>query len=405
MIKILVLDDLPDKLMIINDFLVNECNININSIDQRSTIKEGRKILYENEYDLLILDLVMPRDEESEASSEESVKFLDEIYYNSQINIPIHIIGFSQYDEEIDSFRSDFEGKLWHLMNFSYTNNDWKDKLKNLVCHLISVKKSFKESVVLKFDIGIVCALDIPEFREVLNLPCNWKELNIEDQPVVYYEGNIDTINGNGYRIIACSVNNMGMQATATVTSAIIAQFGVKYMFMTGICAGIIERGLNFGDIVVAQNSTDYGSGKYVESNGEFIFKPEPHQYPTDQGLISKVKNFVRDDSELLKIQSLFKGKKNNSLLKVMVGPVASGSLVVASKSLIDSIANQNRKLLAVDMESHGLYLACHYSNKTKALLIKSVSDFGDNSKNDDYQEYAAFTSSRFLYSFIFNSM
>jgi nucleoside phosphorylase/CheY-like chemotaxis protein len=408
MIKILILDDSVEKIKITKRFLQEECKIDIDSIDEKYTIKEGRRALYENDYDLLLLDLVMPRDAESEATAEESIKFLSEIYYNSDIHIPVHIIGFSQHNELIEMHNDSFEDKLWHLITFSYTNNNWKDKLKNKICHLISVKNRFKESIESKytFDFAIICALENPELKEVLELPCNWKIFESENDPILYHEGKIDTINGNSFRVIACSINKMGMQATASVSSMIISKFKVKNIFMTGICAGIKERDLNFGDIIIAENTTDYGSGKMTENeNGTFVFKPEPHQLSTDQNLISKLNNFINQDVEILKIQTGYKGNKSTNMLKAKIGPVASGSYVVASKSLVANITGPNRKLLAIDMEGYGLYLACHFFNQTKALHIKSVCDFGDEQKGDDYQKYAAYTSARFLYSFIFNML
>lgn len=408
MIKVLILDDSIEKTSIIKRFLIEECNIDRQFIDERETIKEGRKILYESDYDLLLLDLVMPRDFESEPSAEESIKFLDEIYFNSEIHIPVHIIGFSQHDDLIKSYNNSFEDKLWHLIYFDYTNNSWKDKLKNKICHLISVKKRFKESIEAstKFDIGIICALENPELKAVLELPCNWKTFELENDPNIYHDGSISTINGNTYRLIACSINKMGMQATASVSSMIISKFKVKHLFMTGICAGIKGKDLNFGDIVIAENLTDYGSGKMLENaSGDFIFKPEPHQFPTDQNLISKINNFIRSNGELLKIQSDYKGTESKTILKAKIGPVASGSYVVASKSLIENIAEPNRKLLAIDMEGYGLYLACHYFNQTKPLYIKSVCDFGDEKKDDNYQSYSSYTSAKFLYSFVFNML
>lgn len=408
MIRILILDDSLEKINIIKHFLEDECNVESHLIEEIYNIKDGRKNLYENDYDLLLLDLVLPRDAESEPSADESIKFLDEIYYNSDIHIPVHIIGFSQYDELILSHTDSFDDKLWHLINFSFTNNNWKYKLKNKICHLISIKNRFKEIIESKtqFDFGIMCALESPELTQVLELNCNWKKLEIEDDPLIYHHGEINTINGNSFKIVACSINRMGMQATASVTSMLISKFKLKYIFMTGICAGIKERGLNFGDIIIAENSIDYGSGKMLEdSNGAFIFKPEPHQLPTDQNLISKINSFIRNNSELLKIQSSYKGTASLNLLKAKIGPVASGSYVVASKSFASNIAEPNRKLLAIDMEGYGLYLACHYFNQTKALFIKSVCDFGDDQKNDDYQNYASYTSAQFLFSFIFNTL
>ncbi len=173
----MILDDSAEKVNITKTFLAEECNIELKCIDVAFNVKEGRKALYERDYDLLLLDLVLPRDQETEASADESIKFLDEIYYNSEIHIPVHIIGFSQHDELIELHEERFEDKLWHLITFSYTNNSWKDRLKTKICHLVSVKRRFKESIESKnkFDFAIICALEKPELTEVLQLPYNWR--------------------------------------------------------------------------------------------------------------------------------------------------------------------------------------------------------------------------------------
>lgn len=408
MIDILILDDSPEKILIITKFLVEECNIpEVNVVTEKS-IKGGRKILYERDFDLMLLDLVMPRDSESEANAEESIKFLDEIYYNSSIHIPAHIIGFSQFDELINTHQETFDDKLWHLINFSYTNNGWKDKLKSKVCYITSLKQRFKESIESKdlFDIAIVCALETPELKEVLNLDVEWKKLSFENDPLVYHSGEINSLNGNSYKVIACSINRMGMQASASVSTKIIEKFSPKYLFMTGICAGVKDRDLNFGDIVISENITDYGSGKMVETDsGDIVLKPEPHQIPTEQTLISKLNNFIREDEQILQIQTKYQGSKPTTLLKAKIAPTTSGSYVVSSESLVNTITSQNRKLSAIDMEGYGVYLACHFFNKTKPLVIKSVCDFGDKYKGDDYHQYASYTSANFLFKFIKNML
>jgi nucleoside phosphorylase len=357
----------------------------------------------------LLLDLVLPRDNDSEATAEESIKFLEEIYYNSSINIPIHIIGFSQYDDMVKQYESKFENKLWHLIKFDYINSEWKDLLKVKISHLISTKIEYKKSIEGKenFDYAIICALDNPELKAVLQLPCEWKMLKIDESndPIVYYEGTINTLNGNARRILACSVNKMGMQATVCITSIIISKFNVDTVFMTGICAGVEDRGLGFGDVIIAENTTEYAAGKITENkDGVFNFKPEPMQLPTNQKLISLVNTFISNHEEdLVDIYSKFKQNKPRALFKAKVGPTVSGSMVVASKSIMKNITESNRKILGVDMEGHGMYLASHFLEGSKALFIKSVCDFGDNQKNDDYQDYASYTSARFLHSFIFN--
>jgi nucleoside phosphorylase len=401
------MDDSFEKIYSIKKFLTDECNIEDHCIEFASTIKDGRKLLYAKNFDLLLLDLVMPRDSENEPTVDESINFLDEIYYNSNIKIPIHIIGFSQYDQLIESKSAQFANKLWHLIYFSFSENSWKDQLKNKVCHLISTKEGFAASLEdsTKFDIGIICALDSPEFKEVLQLQCTWKALDIIGDPMVYYSGTLRTINGNNYKIIACAVNKMGMHASAIVSSMMINKFNIQYIFMTGMCAGIKGKELNYGDIIIAENTIDYGAGKLIEKDDLFEFKPEPHQLPSDQNLISKVYDFIRSKDELFKIQQGYKGFQYKTMLNAHVAPIASGSYVLSSKSFVSSIAKTNRKLLAIDMEGFGMYLACHYFNKTKPLFIKSICDFGDENKDDTFQTYASYTSAQFLYSFLFNML
>ncbi|MBD3583599.1 5'-methylthioadenosine/S-adenosylhomocysteine nucleosidase family protein [Flavobacterium selenitireducens] len=408
MIDILILDDSDEKISLIEKYLLEECNIPQTNIFKEKNIKDGRKILYDRDFDLLLLDLVMPRDHETEPNAEESVKFLDEIYYNSSIHIPAHIIGFSQFDDLINAHQETFDDKLWHLINFSFTQNSWKDKLKSKVCYITSLKQRFKEAIESKnyYDIGIICALETPEFSEILQLDLPWKKISFEGDPLVYYSSEINTLNGNKHKIIACSITRMGMQASASVTTKIIEKFCPKYIAMTGICAGVKDRDINYGDIIVSENITDFGSGKMVETDaGDVVLKPEPHQIPTDQTLISKLSNFIRENDEIVKIQSKYRGSKPSTVLQAKIAPTTSGSYVVSSEGLVQSIIAQNRKLSAIDMEGYGVYLACHFFNKTKPLVVKSVCDFGDKHKGDDYQQYASYTSANFLLSFIKNML
>lgn len=408
MIKILIVDDSTEKISILRKFLIEECNIKNDAIDEAKTVKDARKVLYEENYDLMILDLVLPSDSESDAHADESIKFLKEISYNSDINIPAHIIGFSQYDEMIDSYGEEFDDLLWHLVHFSFKNSNWKDRLRSKICHLVSVRERFVQSITDRgnFDICIMCALASPELSAVLELPLEWKMFEVDNDPIIYYEGHIDTLNGNQYKVLACSINKMGMQAAASIATMVITKFKIRYLFMSGICAGIKERGLNLGDIVIAENLTDYGSGKMTENeNGEFVLKPEPHQLPTDHRLISKIHPIISDKNEIAKIQNSYRGDAAQTILKAYIGPVASGSYVVASKGFLTSIEKQNRKLLGIDMEGYGVYLASHLMDKTKVLLVKSVCDFGDSQKGDDFQKYASYTSAKFLHTFIFNCL
>jgi len=84
----------------------------------------------------------------------------------------------------------------------------------------------------------------------------------------------------------------------------------------------------------------------------------------------------------------------------VFMGPLASGSAVLADDKKVASIRRNNRKLIGIDMETFAVFYAAQIfaaSNAVTALSIKSVSDFADHRKDDRYRNYAAHTSAHFV--------
>ena len=60
MIRVLIMDDTPEKTEKIKSVLKERCLVNEEGIDWAGSINSGRRKLAANVYDLLILDLVMP---------------------------------------------------------------------------------------------------------------------------------------------------------------------------------------------------------------------------------------------------------------------------------------------------------------------------------------------------------
>lgn len=407
MIYILIMDDSSPKTETIRNFLIESCAIPEKNIDIAKSINSGRQKLSTIDYDLLLLDLVMPAIDNGEKDQKESPKFIDEIYTNINIHIPVHIIGFSEYEDLLDASMERFEDKLWHLIKFKNNQNDWKTKLMNKIQHLIRTKQMFQNAVENKhkFDVGVICALD-HEFSAMKEsfLDLVWRKYPIEGLPFTFYATEMETLNGNLLRIIACCVNKMGMQSTAVVSSYMYSTFQIDKLFMTGICAGI-EGKANIGDIIVADSIFDYGSGKMESDDSkEAKFIPSYQQIPMDYGLSSKVHDFL-DESDFS--TNLIKYLKNKVHLynqqlqyKVVCAPTACGSYVIANKKFADTLKISERKLAGVEMEGYGLYTAGHIA-KRKFMMIKAVCDLANENKGDDYQEMCEYASGFFLYSFL----
>lgn len=411
MIKILIIDDTDTKISRIKSVIVDNCAIPENNITISKSINSGRQFLCENEYDLLLLDLVLPLNDNEEPDEEESPKFIDEIYTNNLINIPNQIIGLTQHDRCFIDLKERFEDKVWYLVKYEQSKNDWITKLQNKIIHLRKNKESLLRSVIDKdkYDIGVICALpeEFVQFKAAFN-KIEWKNEKELDCPFDLYSSIINTVYGNSYKIIAGCVGRPGISATSIFATTMYNIFRVDYLFMTGFCAGFESQDITFGDIVIAESIQDYSVGKIMDDkSGNLELLKELQQIPANYQLINKIKTFISEESNIAKINSSLK-KVNlltgRDIVKAIPGPTVCGPFVVTSETLMNNLKADSRKLKSLDMEGFGLYLTSHMLDK-KCLWIKSIADFANSNKGDEYHNLCSYASASFLYHFIKESL
>lgn len=399
MIKILIVDD--------NDYDKTQCIVNLlkefeevsdeNIIEVKDTTS-AKRILKKEKVDLLILDIKIPINNGDDADPEGGRKLLEDIHLDDTIKKPISIVGISSIDDCYNKVINAFNNNLWMLLKFDRTSDNWKIGLKNKIQYLID-RKYQKISEV---DIVIITALYDRELEAVLKLPCNWKNLVIENDPTIYYTGQIIG-NGKSLSILAASASRMGMSASSSLTTKICMIFKPKYIFMTGITAGI-EGKCEFGDILVADPAWDWGNGKLtIDENGEPIFKSSPNQISVRGRYRELLRKIAVNRDYVDKIKKDWQGDNTGKELSLRVGPVASGAAVLEDPVIADTIKKQHRDLLGIEMEIYGMMLAveCLPEPKPISIAFKSVCDYADPNKNDKWQKYAAYTSASFVYEFI----
>ncbi len=417
MIQIIVVEDNEHKQNNIRQIILDNSNIKEDDLKIVGSIKEAKKLLYENYYDLLILDLVLPIETGGEVSATNGVQFLEDIHTSPMIKPPIHIVGLSGFSDMVKEHHDQFSKKLWNLIDYQADSTAWHDQLKAIIYHLVKTRQRFIQNAVKKhsYDVAIITALPYPEFEAVLRLnEGKWEPVEVEDDFIKYFKSTF--VEGDKVKtIIAATTDQMGMTASSHLSTKMILYFKPQYLIMSGIAAGIKDRGLGFGDILVAEQSWDYGSGKIVEKEkasdseiADTFFQPDTRDIQLVADLKAKVTNFKLTKSTLLdKIQNSWQGDTPSTKLQLHLGPIGSGSYVISSESTLADIKEHQRKLLGVEMETFGVYYAAEHSPepKTKAISIKSVADFGDGKKNDKYQKYAAYTSANFIYHFIMTEL
>lgn len=220
----------------------------------------------------------------------------------------------------------------------------------------------------------------------------DWREIKFDNDMQTYYETQFMRDN-TFYKVVTTQQNAMGMTAAAALSMKLIEHFRPRYLIAVGIAAGVALKDVEeqiYGDVVVADEIWDYSTGKFVSPEeseiryGNIGFLPRPA--------------VIRMQSELRKyVETAAKSKENQC--HVFIGAMATGSAVVANREILDKqIHSQFRHTAGLDMEAYGIAYAAENATAPRPapIVIKSVSDFADSHKNDQYQKFAAYTSVEF---------
>lgn len=400
--QILIIDDDQEKCSEIKKALEGIPNLDI---DSAHNIFSGKEKLSMKYYDLLILDINLPYGDEEDCVEDAGYLLFKEIQSVKILKKPGTIIILTSYEELQERYIMEVSKGLFTIVKYSALEAKWKDLIRNKVNYII---KSVDDSVDLtsngyNYDLAIITAVQV-EYDQVYRRLKNPETIRVKGDPTFYTLGQF--IEGDKrLNVIVSMQHQMGMTAASVLTTKVIHNFKPRYVSMVGIAAGKEGEG-NLGDIIIPTEVWDYGSGKIAEETDEgemkssnFLFKPDPKYIDLEVELKEIVnKNF---NNILTKIKDEWPGKKPDSTLKLVKGPMACGSVVVQNEEVIKNFIDpHNRKLKGLDMESYGVFYAVENSfrPKPKVLVCKSICDFADSNKNDDYQEYSAFTSASFLY-------
>ena len=184
----------------------------------------------------------------------------------------------------------------------------------------------------------IMTAVDI-ESRSMDHIFSDWKLVKVPGDRQAYYEAYFER-DGQQCRVITCQQSVMGMTVGAN------------------------ESEIRFGDIG---------------------FLPRPITINTDKEVMDVVRSTI--------------GAEDNEF-HVHIGPMACGSYVVANSEVINKrVKSLFPHTVGLDMESYSVLYAAENATKPKpkALIVKSICDYADSEKSDQYQRFAAYTSSGYV--------
>lgn len=394
MINILVADDSREKenkiKKVLDGYFADRQDV---CIDYVQDVVNAKNIMAIKNIDILILDLYLPVNFENGIDARGGITLIKQIYKSVKYRYPDCVISLSQHKDAMKEFKKE-TCKVHRAIYYDAKTSVWQEELIEVLDFVIPCIVNNADHRCYKYDIAVITALE-EELKQIKDLLNEVKVISYPMDDSIYFEGILYN-KEHPIHVIASSAMQMGMVAAATLTTRIIHNFVPKYIVMTGIAAGI-KKHTNLGDAVVASFSWDYGAGKEIVADNGFgrhlnSFLP----VSAEPGLLSKVKRLQLDKQFLNDIADGFNGQMPDTKFKIVIGPMATGAAVIANPEKIQEIINnQNRDVVAVEMEAYGMYYAAEWAIEPKPgfLAIKSICDYADQKKDDDYHNYAIYTS------------
>lgn len=389
--RVLLVEDDSDKLRAVASMLVKIEGLSIDLETVHNT-GEAKRRLRENQYDVLILDVFLPASPELAASVSGGIDLLEEINRRSVYKKPREIIGLTAYGEIIESSAGIFSSDLWSLIQFDASSDAWRLQIERKLRYLHLAAQAH-DVPAYESELCIVTALPEPELTAVLRLPWGWKLLDLQRDGTQYHEGWYPKDTGTRRVVAACSPH-MGMTAAAVLATKMIYSFTPRYLSMVGITAGM--RGVcALGDVIAGDPCWDWGSGKYGVKDSKPRFEPAPIQIGLSSYVRGRLGTMARDQAFWDSVRNGWPGEPSDTVLRMLIGPFASGAAVLSDSDVTEGVKLQQRKLLAIDMEAYGILAAANEAPlpQPSGFVLKSVVDFADREKSDARQSYAAYTS------------
>lgn len=390
-LKTLIVEDNPNKKKKLFERLSSLPDIFCDP-DVVVSTSEALRRLQESEYDLMILDIVVPLKPQGDPDEQNAVDLLTRIDAGViSIKRPKFVLQISSVSTLSNATRDFLRGRPWGCIQYSEDSTQALDDVEHVGRWIH--QQSQIDQHVSACDVFVATALEEPEFVALEAAAPNLGPLVPLDSTQLIRNFSVNC-GERTIRVGAGFAPRMGPVASAILCTKVIEMLRPKLIVMAGIC-GAIGSKASIGDLVAADASWDWQSGKYINEGGA-DFQIAPHQLGVSSEVRSILIKMKRDERLWGSFARDAIGVKTD-LPKLVLGPMATGASVIADERITKKIREeQHKNVVAVDMETYAVYAAAaSASYRIGVLSLKAVCDRADVVKDDRYQSYAAKVSAR----------
>jgi nucleoside phosphorylase len=386
-LKILIVEDTPSKKRKLLQRLASLPDL-FEEPDLVVCTSEAVKRLKDKDYDLLLLDVVVPLKGHEDPGEQHSMDLLARI--DSSVNgirRPKHVLLMSASNPLSRSVSDFIKGRPWGCIHYQEDSTQSLDDIEQIARWILS--QNLLSPQPSQCDVLLLTALEDPEFSALEAAIDGLETLSPLDASQLVRYGRI-TSHGRELRVAVAFAARMGPVASAVLATKAIDLLRPKFVLMTGIC-GAIAKKAEIGDLVAAESSWDWQSGKFTDAEDQ-DFELAPHHVNVDDAKVRTSLTLLKRDTAFWNEFMPEAMKLKLQVPKLVIGPMATGAAVVADAKITKKIReDQNKNVVGIDMETYAVYVAAKSAAYPLSFLsLKAVCDRADVGKNDNYQLFAA---------------
>ncbi len=263
----------------------------------------------------------------------------------------------------------------------------------------------------LDIDILLYVAL-AEEFNTLFDIlteyhPTVPREIKLTDLPLTMFSVSVQSSSlKKSFNLGIVPAGKMGNTHAASVVSAVLDQSNCNDVVVLGI-AGSLSDDLQPGDVFIPDSITEYLANSAAindSENGQWKFETSGNSHITTPRLLNNFQLFKSKSKGLyeqwvadcasrcdplatedVKAKMAQASYTMRSEIKLFAGDdkkLASGPAVGKGAAFVDWLKSKDRKFVAIEMESAGVYdAATTRSNPPRVLAIRGISDFADERK------------------------
>ncbi|MFC7531559.1 hypothetical protein [Actinoplanes sp. GCM10030250] len=260
--------------------------------------------------------------------------------------------------------------------------------------------------------VGIITALPV-EAHAVRSVLDDARPTMIAGDPTRYVLGSVPGPEpGHEHTVVLATLPPDGTRSAATLATTMARSFpGLRLVIICGIAAGIRrsagEEEIRLGDIVVATDGiVDFGHTRTADG-------PEPRplgRTPPSTLLLAADRRLQASEAagampwletvhRLAAIPSFMRPDSDADDPTVHRAAIGSTDMLLRSSRIRAELARQY-EVVALEMEGAGIAAGAVRTGRSW-FMVRGISDFGDDSKSDSWQGYAALTAAAYTRSLL----